>query len=138
MSPSSLIIKAGHVDMNKMKEFPVVEVHSHEKFNKRTFENDVAILKIGVPFHMEEGILEPIVLDREDPKDGSKCIVSGWGTQRQNTTEMPTKLYYTEVKTMARKSCAKAYQLFNKVTNNMICAGFEKEIQDACEVSIVF
>lgn len=49
---------------------------------------------------------------------------------------MPTLLYHTDVVIKSRKVCSEAYQLFNKVTKRMICASFDIEVKDACEVTI--
>lgn len=69
-----------------MKEYPIVKVFPHEKYDRRTFDYDIAILELGLPFHIEEGVIEPIMLDRTDPAEGTNCNISGWGTQKQVTS----------------------------------------------------
>jgi Trypsin len=77
----------GEYDMaTKVEKFPYVErkvqfVASHPKFDSRTFEYDLALLRFYDPVRFQLNII-PICLPEGNPDFvGSTAYVSGWGSR---------------------------------------------------------
>ncbi|XP_044739535.1 trypsin alpha-3-like [Chrysoperla carnea] len=135
LDPNIFVVKGGDVNLlsNEIQTFPVKKIYVPSNYKARTFDNDVAILKLTTSMNLEKGVLESVVLADQTVEDKTICVVSGWGTQRQNTTEMPDQLYYADVQVINRKICATRYELYNTVSTNMVCAGYDNGSKDACE-----
>ncbi|XP_044739537.1 trypsin alpha-3-like [Chrysoperla carnea] len=135
IKPYELLIKAGHISLNNetIQEYPVIKVITHKKFKSKIFLNDIGILQVGIRFQLENGVLEAVALERNTIADGTTCLVSGWGIQKQNTTIMPETLHYAEVQIINRKKCNTMYGDYMKIYKEMLCAANEKNFADACD-----
>lgn len=79
--------------------------------------------------------LLPLPSRDEDIKAGTKCQVAGWGV---TSSGKPSKcLKEATVKIINRKTCSRNYKKQIKITNNMLCAGWNNAFSksDACQVS---
>nr|XP_029712807.1 phenoloxidase-activating factor 2-like isoform X1 [Aedes albopictus]XP_029712808.1 phenoloxidase-activating factor 2-like isoform X1 [Aedes albopictus] len=81
----TLLVRAGEWDTQTRNElFPhhdrrVREVIVHERFNKGSLFNDVALLIMDEPFVLAENV-QPICLPPKNHNfDHSRCLASGWG-----------------------------------------------------------
>jgi secreted trypsin-like serine protease len=50
----------------------------HEKFNAKTFDNDIALVQLDRDFKFNNYV-RPICLASVDFPVGSTCVISGWG-----------------------------------------------------------
>jgi len=114
----------------------VESVISHPRYNRRTFDNDIAILRLKDRVSFTDYI-RPVCLPSEYlPLDeGLPVIVSGWGkTEDTNRADL---LKQAELKIISNNQCNSwlyaHYKIENEVTDNMVCAGYKQGVQDACQ-----
>jgi secreted trypsin-like serine protease len=114
----------------------VSKIHIHPNWNKSTFDNDVAVWKLetnvtNIPFPSlakEDGLV-----GKEDPPAGKEdLLVSGWGVTKENGARI-VDLQKVLVPLVDRKNCNDDNSYNGQITENMLCAGFNKGTQDACQ-----
>lgn len=117
----------------------IAEVRKHPGFNKETFDNDIALVKLEdhVPFN---DFIKPICLgpsfeDFEEIFYKHRTLklghVTGWGQLKEGGPQ-PKFLQEIRVPIVPQASCRSSTS-FN-VSNNMFCAGYTQEIVgDACK-----
>lgn len=66
-----------------------------------------------------------------EPYKGSLATVTGWGSTEMGGT-LSKQLQTVNVPIISRPRCNKLYS--NKITLNMICAGYETGYFDSCQV----
>jgi hypothetical protein len=108
----------------------------HERFNRLTFDNDIALLwlasetKMATPIGLLDAGDAPIALA---PR--RKGRASGWGKTAEEGTKS-VKLKYVDVPIAEQQKCRDNYKRQNShdiVTPNMLCAGFDTtNAGDAC------
>ncbi|KFV48131.1 Coagulation factor X, partial [Gavia stellata] len=133
-----LWVLVGMVD--KEKEEPSRAMHgvekiiAHAEFNTETFDNNVALLKLKEPITFSEHVV-PACLPEEDFANDilvnqTSGIVSGFG----NTVEhaWPVKrMKVLQIPYVDRDTCKLALRM--PVTENMFCAGYDKDGKDVCQ-----
>ncbi|XP_017039559.1 trypsin 5G1 [Drosophila ficusphila] len=101
----------------------LVRIILHPKFNIRTLNNDVALLKVREPFTLREDV-QPVKL----PFPGLSVLprtflVGGWGTLNENSSDSSTTLLGTFVEAIDQRRCRRLYSRLNRfISNNMLCA----------------
>lgn len=165
------ILFGGHdlenVNENELELRSVVERVTHPKFEAKTFNNDIAVLKFDdpVPFsrsigpvclpqsgefykqcrnkNNEKNSLYLIwILDWMTPFDwipiadidyaGRIAVVTGWGRVNETGNISPI-LRQVDVPVYTNADCHKTKYGIQAITDNMMCAGYEKGELDACQ-----
>lgn len=105
----------------------------HPKFDPKTFDYDIAILKLTDKLQYGPRI-QPITLPvyRQEFKPGSVGVVSGWGALGEDGDD-PDELHFTSLKIVSNNECYKAYRDINPVTKNMMCAWIRKGGHGTCQ-----
>ncbi|XP_044249153.1 trypsin-1 [Drosophila takahashii] len=112
----------------------VSRVKVHELYNPRSFDNDIAILRLNQPVDMEHRRLRPICLPvQSDSFDHELAIVTGWGSQREGGPGSDT-LREVKVVVLPQSDCRNGTSYKpGQITDNMLCAGSILEGgKDAC------
>ncbi|XP_009702103.1 PREDICTED: coagulation factor X-like [Cariama cristata] len=133
-----LQVLVGMVD--KEKEEPsramhrVEKVIAHAEFDAETFNNDIALLKLEEPITFSEDVV-PACLPEEDFANDVLMsqafgIVSGFGVMFEHT-EPVKRMKVLQIPYVDRDTCKLA--LRNAVTENMFCAGYDKDGKDVCQ-----
>ena len=80
-----------------------------------------------------------------DPKEGTKCVVAGWGAVSLKKLKMSDVLMSADVAVIKRETCnsPKYYNSNPVITPDMVCAGtlgkkWLKKKKDTCTVGICF
>lgn len=137
-------VRLGRYDQSVLDEetqfvTKISEIRKHPGFNKETFDNDIALIKLEdhVPF---TDFIKPICLgssfdEFEDIFFKHRSLkmghVTGWGQLKEGGPQ-PKFLQEIRVPIVPQPSCRSSTS-FN-VTNNMFCAGYTQEIVgDACK-----
>ncbi|XP_060114238.1 trypsin-like [Heteronotia binoei] len=102
----------------------------HPGFNSRTLDNDIMLLKLDKPVRLT-WIIRPLRLPRQCSSDGTRCLVSGWGTVSSPQASFPDILQCADVRIVSRQRCEASYP--ESITDNMICAGILNGGVDSCQ-----
>ena len=130
--PLTAVIGGYHYDSTTGLPRSVVKVYIHEGYDKKTLENDVALLKIDPPLLASEG---GVFLNYSHTRDwlGSGASVTAIGlgkTKPNNDDSYPDELHEVELKVVGDATCDSLYDggLDRK---SMLCAADPG--QDTCE-----
>ncbi|XP_042218735.1 cationic trypsin-like, partial [Homarus americanus] len=131
-----LYVRLGELDITDYTpheiELKIKKSYQNPNYDAEFLEHDLALLKLPqeVTFsrHMrsaclpQKGSLPPV---------GNKCIVSGWGKERETHIFTSDVLNYARIPIVSRSTCRKAYPE-HPITRNHICAGYKRGSTDTC------
>ncbi|XP_069687371.1 trypsin-1-like [Periplaneta americana] len=133
MAPSDIKVVVGDIMMDRSLctsvSRSVSAIFIHEKYNKSTFENDIALLRVYEEFPKDSEFIMAIRLQESPVPEGTWCNASGWGVLSSGASEMPNNLQYVELPVMSYADCYKA----NGIYDGMICAGSMEGGKDSCQ-----
>lgn len=115
-----------------------VRLIPHPRYQNEKFLNDIALIKVDVPFKYGPGndqhtSLVPVCLYEESLPLPKQVTVAGWGALNDQMLSASTSLMYVEVKLLPDSNCKSAYEDYdNKM---MLCAGVTEGGRDACQVN---
>ncbi|XP_078415675.1 coagulation factor VII-like [Cetorhinus maximus] len=106
----------------------------HENYNKKTVDNDIALLKLDVPVVLDDYIV-PICLPEQffallELRQIRYSIVSGWG-RRLESGAVAYTLQKLQVPLVRTSVCRLTTD--NNITENMFCAGYKNALKDSCK-----
>ncbi|XP_075211019.1 chymotrypsin-2-like isoform X1 [Lycorma delicatula] len=111
-------------DFEHMKVHNIDKAYIHEKYDDDTFENDIAIIKIKGEFKFSK-LIRPLKLSTHQVKEGTKCVLSGWGDWDLYSTEAHDQLKGTHALVSNQTECVANYSSIHKVyLESMLCAGY--------------
>ncbi|XP_062907307.1 coagulation factor X-like [Mobula hypostoma] len=128
---------AGEFDINldegTEQRQEVTMVIAHPRFEKYTFDNDIAILILKNPLQFNQNVVpiciphknfaEQVLMNQPD------AFVSGWG-RLQDHGVTSAKLQLLRVPYVDRLKCIESSRF--PVSQNMFCAGYSDESKDSC------
>ena len=83
----------------------------------------------------------PLANTIPDPKEGTICMVAGWGVVNVHIKAMSDDLMSADVTVIKRETCNSKYNNTGyTITSDMVCAGAVDEnpdVRDACRVTAV-
>ena len=110
---------------------PVDRLIPHERFNRPTLANDIALIRLTRNIPGKRSIqLSSERTDRVFARPGLCATVTGWGTTTEGGTGSGT-LQRADLPIVATGACNEAYP--DKVTSRNICAGYEQGGVDSCQ-----
>ncbi|XP_068216539.1 tryptase beta-2-like [Palaemon carinicauda] len=130
LPPPFWTVKVGEVNLSAetQKTYPVSKIITHKLFDPKTWENDIALVKLRQPLVLEEhaGMVNTICLpSRNMSFIGLQCSVTGWGRTKEQHGTNSDLLQTIRVPVMTNKKCQRAYRKINPVGSRMICAGWD-------------
>ncbi|XP_051005373.1 kallikrein 1-related peptidase b3-like [Acomys russatus] len=93
------------------------------------YSNDLMLLHLTQPAEITD-FVKVANLPTEEPKLGSSCLASGWGSIEPIQFEYPESLQCVTIELLPNEECAKAH--VEKVTDLMLCAGVMEGGKDTC------
>ncbi|XP_026759833.1 trypsin-4-like isoform X1 [Galleria mellonella] len=125
-----LTVLVGEYDVNHTRTdgFEVSHVTQHPDFNRYTYDNDIAVLRLAEP--LPEHLYRPACLpDDDNSLEGEDAVVSGWGStiEKGPASSIPNK---AKVQIWTQDDCSGAGYGRRKVTPRMLCANAPE--RDAC------
>ncbi|GAB1292002.1 Kallikrein-1 [Apodemus speciosus] len=93
------------------------------------YSNDLMLLRLSQPAEIT-GAVKVIDLPTEEPKLGSTCLASGWGSTEPIEFQYPDDLQCVNLTLLPNEKCAEAHA--EKVTDTMLCAGEMDGGKDTC------
>ncbi|XP_037552032.1 ovochymase-1 [Nematolebias whitei] len=127
-------VLAGRHDLDKPQEpeeqlVKVSRIISHNGYDLKTKERDVALLKLERPLVFNE-FVRPIDVWMSPLPDLLKCTITGWGSTRENGPRV-NRLQEVNVTILSLDACNEYYK--DKIRQSMFCAGKEEGGVDACQ-----
>ena len=110
-------------------------VHVHQGWNRATYDNDIALLRLSEPITGARASYANLLpaspkMSRRFAFSGACAAVSGWGS-----LELEGKpsdwLQAVNVLIVSDQKCREAYP--GKITDGMICAGYPEGGRDSCQ-----
>ncbi|KAM7111193.1 coagulation factor X [Molossus nigricans] len=106
----------------------------HNKFDKATYDCDIAVLKLKTPIKFRMNVA-PACLPQKDWAESTLMtqrsgIISGFGRTHEKGRPSVT-LKMLEVPYVDRNTCKLSTSL--TITSNMFCAGYDAKPEDACQ-----
>ncbi|XP_077966090.1 uncharacterized protein LOC120336056 [Styela clava] len=117
-------------DMVKSVTFSHIIVHAG--YDDKTMYNDIALMKLSEPVEYTNYIL-PVCLAKAEPSPGTEVTVSGWGDIREDGKGEAAFLLKVDLPLQSTATCNQWMRGVAKLTNKMICAGFESGQKDSCQ-----
>ncbi|XP_020320416.1 transmembrane protease serine 2 isoform X3 [Oncorhynchus kisutch] len=134
--PSQWTVYAGYLALTQM-DFAtgnsVGHIISHEKYDKQTSDNDIALMKLSTPLTMSNTV-RPVCL----PNVGvnltpqREAWISGWGSIRSGGSSSGN-LRQAQITMYSRETCNASLVYNGLVTASMICAGTLAGGVDSCQ-----
>ncbi|KAK6627829.1 hypothetical protein RUM44_010308 [Polyplax serrata] len=137
-NPQDLKIVFGEHDRNIPTETDTVErkvkvAKHHPKFDLFTFNNDIGIVELDAPVQLGDHIRTTCLPDDVNFNyTGRFGIIAGWG-RVEETRPTSNKLRQVKVPIISNEACRNLGYQATRITDNMICAGFENGGKDACQ-----
>lgn len=129
IEPEFIEVATGDVNVYRL---PIVRkiksFVTHPNFDYKTLDFDAAVIFLERKLFLKDGKIGKINLSNEEFDVGTNCTFSGWGLK--NLTNFG-HLHYGNVKIDDRELCSDMWSHSGGITENMICAGLNEEV-DAC------
>lgn len=114
-------------------------VHIHPEFSRLQLANDIALIELETEAHYNENV-QPVCMPPKNfhLADGAPAFVSGFGYTKYRGS-LPSTLHIVNVPLLSTNHCQEMYnkaQIFRKITDNVVCAGYAEGGKDSCEVSV--
>lgn len=104
----------------------------HEGYNPKTYDNDIALVRIAAPVDLGLRGIAPVCLPPPTADyTGVDAVVTGWGTLSSGGYQ-PDRPMEVTVPIRTQSECEGAYGS-QAITNNMICAGLTEGGKDSCQ-----
>ena len=134
--PSDVSVRAGSLRVNSGGLMRTVDrVIPHPSYNAISSDNDIALLRLSTPVSGDNiGAVAPL-LAADEPRlaaDGTLATVTGWGTTSSNGDDASV-LMEVDVPLLGPAACRNTAYDATEITDNMICAGFNRGGKDACQ-----
>lgn len=113
----------------------VAKVTIHPRYQNREDSdvNDICVLVLAEPLEFNQYV-QPIEMPDQgsvELPEGSKVVVSGWGTTNEDNDFLPGNLKSVSIPVVSNEKCNKSYK--KQVTSDMMCAGFDEGGGDSCQ-----
>lgn len=111
----------------------VNSVIMHPSYNRNTFANDVALMRLSAPAVLDGRYVVPTCLPTVNSNlDGQFVWAAGWGTLSSGASTLPQAAYQVQLPKTSDADCT-AYYSNSYQPTTMICAGRRGGNQDTCQ-----
>ncbi|XP_039205287.1 enteropeptidase isoform X2 [Crotalus tigris] len=112
------------------REIDQIIINPH--YNKRTKDSDIALMHLQFRVNYTDYI-QPICFPEKNKQflPGTKCSIAGWGKTTPEDS-ISSILQEAEVPLITHQKCKELMPEYN-ITENMICAGYDKGGIDSCQ-----
>uniref|UniRef100_A0A8D0E3N9 Plasminogen activator n=1 Tax=Salvator merianae TaxID=96440 RepID=A0A8D0E3N9_SALMN len=140
--PRRLTIVLGRTSrVNNEKAQQLFQVESyivHKDFDQQTYDNDIVLLKLKSQSNtcaVETDAVRPVCLPEPGLKlpDWTECEISGYGKHDLSSPFYSDRLKEGHVRLYPSSRCTSNKLANRMVTENMLCAGDTRELDDACK-----
>ncbi|XP_041457520.1 trypsin-like [Lytechinus variegatus] len=140
--PGVYTLRVGSVNItgtnDATQERNAQRIFVHPNYNFIDFDNDLALLKVEVPFTLFDDKVNTVCLPTNETDGwvtGDNVTITGWGTRKSDVSDRPDTLYEAIVPIYNWTKCTQSTKLKTRgfVTENMICAGYDDGKADSCQ-----
>ncbi|EDW00875.1 GH20777 [Drosophila grimshawi] len=127
------LLEHNHQDSNvKIVDRRVTRVLVHPNYSTLNFDSDIALIRFNEPVPL--GIeMHPVCLPTPmETYAGQTAVVTGWGALSEGGPISNT-LQEVEVPVLSQQECRESNYGNDKITDNMICAGYAEGGKDSCQ-----
>nr|XP_046268117.1 complement factor D [Scatophagus argus] len=112
--------------------FDILELYNHPNFSMSNYDNDIALIKLSLPFNTSGavGTVEYLRAGGTNPGTDEEVETAGWGST-DNLGSRPDKLKEVVMEVVSSTRCRRSDYFGRKFTDNMICA--HKICPDPCD-----
>ncbi|XP_015608817.1 trypsin-1-like [Cephus cinctus] len=112
-------------------ELAIGKIIVHDNFDKYTYDDDIALLKLENPIEFNDK-LQPIILPVDyTVEDGSSLLVTGWRKKAYGGSESQLKV--TAVPVVNLNTCNSTMPGFKPLSRRMLCAGYMTSGVETCQ-----
>ncbi|XP_003693467.2 trypsin-1-like, partial [Apis florea] len=116
----------------KTQEFRVDKVIKHSGYSTYNYNNDIALIKLKDAVRFE-GKTRPVCLpERAKTFAGLNGTVTGWGATAESGAISQT-LQEVTVPILSNADCRATKYPSQRITDNMLCAGYQEGSKDSCQ-----
>merc|ERR1712061_130635 len=137
INPRNIKLVIGDHDRTETEPFQEIRtierVFIRPDFVKRTFNNDIALIKLNRKLQFSDHI-RPVCLPKLDRSyNGQNTTVVGWGKLSEGGDPADVLMEVT-VPVITQKKCRRHTRYrSSEITENMMCAGYDDGVLDACQ-----
>lgn len=112
-------------------------IHIHDNFDIVSYDSDIAVLRLDRPVYYGPKVQPACLPDaKHDFYDGAMTMVAGWGRIGE-TLPTSSVLRSVVLPVWSQNQCELSEYGRDRITNNMLCAGFHDGGYDACKVHTI-
>ncbi|KAK7084715.1 hypothetical protein SK128_023621 [Halocaridina rubra] len=131
-----LYVRLGEHDLQhkdkKEIEMRVEKSFKYPDYDVSTIGHDIALLKLPKDVTYTRYIIPACLPGLNTiPPVKSKCVITGWGKEKDTHIFGTDVLKYARVPIVTKKACLDSYP-DHPITGNQFCAGFKKGLADSC------
>lgn len=105
----------------------------HKLYSSSNYNCDIGLIKLSEPVDTTKLPLNPVCLaEKHKAFIKEKSVVAGWGATSEGGS-LSNKLLQVEVPVWSNAECKMSGYGKNRITDNMLCAGFKEGGKDACQ-----
>ncbi|XP_058823224.1 trypsin-like [Topomyia yanbarensis] len=97
-------------------------IYVHPNYKAHTLENDIAVIRVQVPFRLPSNEVEPAIRRTRIVANGVTCQMPGWGVTAAAGNVINAEQRYIAIPINDRDVC-NSVRPFSRVFESMICAG---------------
>ncbi|XP_043507555.1 trypsin-1-like isoform X2 [Frieseomelitta varia] len=117
---------------SETQEFKVEKVIKHSGYSTFNYNNDIALVKLKDAIRFE-GKMRPVCLPEQGKTfAGLNGTVTGWGAV-QEAGAISQTLQEVTVPILTNAECRASKYPSRRITDNMLCAGYEEGKKDSCQ-----
>lgn len=130
-----LFVRLGEYDFKRYDEtnardFKVAEIREHEDYDKQSYENDIAILKLSRPTLFTSYIWPICMPPLGETWKGYSGVITGWGSQFFGGPDSHTLMEVT-VPIWPQNECENSF--VHRIAPSVLCAGSREGGKDSCQ-----
>eukprot|EP00073_Rattus_norvegicus_P019629 XP_006229277.1 PREDICTED: kallikrein-5 isoform X1 [Rattus norvegicus] len=127
-------IRLGHHSMSPVYEsgqqmFQGIKSIPHPGYSHPGHSNDLMLIKMNRKIRASHSV-KPVEITSDCPKEGTRCMVSGWGTTSSSHNNFPKVLQCLDITVLSEERCKNSYP--GQIDKTMFCAGDEAG-RDSCQ-----
>uniref|UniRef100_A0A8C6I1E6 Kallikrein related-peptidase 5 n=1 Tax=Mus spicilegus TaxID=10103 RepID=A0A8C6I1E6_MUSSI len=127
-------IRLGHHSMSPVYEsgqqmFQGIKSIPHPGYSHPGHSNDLMLIKMNRKIRDSHSV-KPVEIACDCATEGTRCMVSGWGTTSSSHNNFPKVLQCLNITVLSEERCKNSYP--GQIDKTMFCAG-DEEGRDSCQ-----